>query len=741
MLLILAFSTAFSVLAAVNVDTTLLGSPTGPPPLTAADAQGNLVLAASTTCSILQECQPITLVKVDPTGRVLFRRSLGDSSWRLQPFSLAVDRTGNILLAGTAGDANLPTVRPVQPRPGGGSDLYFLQLSPDGATILFATYFGGNGNESLISLQTDAAGNIGAVFSTTSTDLTFNPPAGAFLFGPSFLAAVRILPATGRVSYLIQLPEGTNPSAFHIAPDGTALMATIQIPNPPGPARPATLEIRPDGTRRVNALGLPGEALPIRIAQAPDGGLWLAGLAAGGALPVTANAWQKPNPSSSYVRSEGPQVLTPPGLMRNTVARYLAVDPADDNTIYSATNVGVARTADNGWTWEIVNDAPFARIALAFSAGAGRLWLITGVTGPGLRYSDDGGVTWTATTFPAVPTIGPLLLAAHPTNKKIAFLAYGNTLYRTSDSGETWLSRQFPNQVITALAADEKNVALSTAPQQPGRAALHFSDDGGESFSETAPLNIPAQVMRFDPNQPGSLYIADGPRLVRTGAGLFPRLEELPPSLPPFVHFGFQNGLPGVILAYSFDGTLYRSEDSGRTFRPASPPQPGQTTGQFPAQMVVAAGGVVHLIFLTPPEPFVANFAPNGDLKYLSYLGIRRLMTLSGLHVQPNGQAVLTGQMDTSVGFPGDLLRGTLPGGFVPSTTSADIFAIALGGDGTFSYAVSLAGVGPDSLLWSGAGPNASLLLFGLTASPDFPGVFTPANTFQQSYFFSRLRP
>lgn len=89
--------------------------------------------------------------------------------------NLAIDSTGNLFFSGPIGFNTLPVTNALQSTVGGGaSDIGLVKVNAAGNAILFATYFGGNGQEgSTINggLAIDAQGNawIGGI--TTSTNL------------------------------------------------------------------------------------------------------------------------------------------------------------------------------------------------------------------------------------------------------------------------------------------------------------------------------------------------------------------------------------------------------------------------------------------------------------------------------------------------------------------------------------------------------------------------------------------
>ncbi len=74
------------------------------------------------------------------------------------------DANGNIWIIGTSQSTDFPvTANAMQPRNAGGYDVTLSELSPDGATLLYSTYFGGSADDNIEGqgrIRLDAAGNI-----------------------------------------------------------------------------------------------------------------------------------------------------------------------------------------------------------------------------------------------------------------------------------------------------------------------------------------------------------------------------------------------------------------------------------------------------------------------------------------------------------------------------------------------------------------------------------------------------
>lgn len=75
--------------------------------------------------------------------------------------SLAVTPSGAATLAVTTREENLPTsIGALQKQPAGGTDLYVVRLNSTGTAPIFATYFGGSGDDGVAGIAVDAEENI-----------------------------------------------------------------------------------------------------------------------------------------------------------------------------------------------------------------------------------------------------------------------------------------------------------------------------------------------------------------------------------------------------------------------------------------------------------------------------------------------------------------------------------------------------------------------------------------------------
>jgi hypothetical protein len=147
---------------------------------------------------------------------------------------VAVNASG-VYLTGFTSSTNLPIVSPLQLNNGGGFDAFVAKLNPGGSSILYSTYLGGSGNENFAP-------------AVTSTNPIVVDSANAYITGYTASANFPLLAP-------LQAASGGGQEAF------IAKIADLT------PAADFGLSIAP-GSRTIN----PGDATTFTITAAPTGG-------------------------------------------------------------------------------------------------------------------------------------------------------------------------------------------------------------------------------------------------------------------------------------------------------------------------------------------------------------------------------------------------------------------------------------------------------------------------------------
>jgi uncharacterized protein (TIGR03437 family) len=182
------------------------------------------------------------VVKLNASGQLTngtyFGGSLDDSA-----FTVAVDPSGNVYIGGSTISSNLPTTTGAMQKTFGGTDPqneflnpgdgFVAEFDPTLATLKYATYVGGNGDDTVTAIAVDASGNIYLTGSTSTQNL--KTTAGAFqtryagystlpfeieqLYGDAYVA--KINPSSPLPIYLTYLGGTQNDAGTGIAVDGS----------------------------------------------------------------------------------------------------------------------------------------------------------------------------------------------------------------------------------------------------------------------------------------------------------------------------------------------------------------------------------------------------------------------------------------------------------------------------------------------------------------------------------------
>jgi hypothetical protein len=115
--------------------------------------------------------------KINPEGDSVLYSTYIGGNGSDEGLAIAGNRQGNSCVAGWTSSTDFPAVGALQPQNRGGRDAFLLRLSSGGDSLLYSTYLGGNGQDRASDLALDNLGDILLTGYTSSSDF---PAVGAF---------------------------------------------------------------------------------------------------------------------------------------------------------------------------------------------------------------------------------------------------------------------------------------------------------------------------------------------------------------------------------------------------------------------------------------------------------------------------------------------------------------------------------------------------------------------------------
>jgi hypothetical protein len=276
----------------------------------ALDADDNVWVAGYTTSPDFPLRSPIVdeargydafAFKLDASGGELLSSTYLGGSSDDYCYGVAVDAAGNVYLAGATFSDDFPTAGPVQAAPGGVSDAFVAKLDGSGGSLVYATYLGGEGDDSGVGgIAVDATGAAYVAGRTSSIRFpTVNPIQTYFGLGDDAFVA-KLDPSGAALAYSTYLGGEYEDVAVAIAVDaaGAAYVAGHTKSATFPPARPGArhgeesdafvLKLAPGGAALAYAFAVRTDTpeVPAAIAVDPGGNAWVVGSCSSPQFPV-----------------------------------------------------------------------------------------------------------------------------------------------------------------------------------------------------------------------------------------------------------------------------------------------------------------------------------------------------------------------------------------------------------------------------------------------------------------------
>jgi hypothetical protein len=135
-------------------------------------------------------------------------------------FDIAVDSAGNVFVTGETWSPDFPVAGGVQGTLKGTADAFVAKLSPDGQTLVYATYLGGGGFDSGRSIVVDEAGNAYVTGYTDSADFPLQSALDANRGGSSDAFIVKLNPQGNALLFSTYFGGSSADNGDAIALDG-----------------------------------------------------------------------------------------------------------------------------------------------------------------------------------------------------------------------------------------------------------------------------------------------------------------------------------------------------------------------------------------------------------------------------------------------------------------------------------------------------------------------------------------
>lgn len=220
---------------------------------------------------------------IDPV--LLYSTLIGGSGNDDAANAIAIDQSGNAYITGQTTSMDFPTQHAVQGTSGAPYDAYVAKIDPSGSTLIYSTYFGGNGDDVGAGIAVDASGQAYVTGHTSSSGSSL--AYSTYLGGIGGERAVAIAVDQAGSAYV----TGNNLNGAF--PQRDAMQANEN----PDSFEAFVTKLAPDGSSLVYStyLGGIGNDQGLGIAVDLLGSVYVSGVSQSPDFPTTVGAFQEKN--------------------------------------------------------------------------------------------------------------------------------------------------------------------------------------------------------------------------------------------------------------------------------------------------------------------------------------------------------------------------------------------------------------------------------------------------------------
>ena len=249
------------------------------------------------------------------------------------------------------------------------------------------------------------------------------------------------------------------------------------------------------------------------------------------------------------------------GLPNTPDYHSLLVDPSNPQKLVLGTHAGLYVSSDGGRRWSFEALPGDDAMNLARTQEGDTVWLAGHQV---FKKSSDGGATWRDVQPSGLPSLDIHGFAVDPRNSRDLYAAVaGLGLFRSQDEGTSFslLSQQVGGAVMALAVLPDGRILAGDMGQ-----GLLESRDGGATWKQI--LRAAIMGLAVNPGDPHRLLASGAGVALSTNDGRTWRsVLDLPEGTGPVA---WSRSDPTLAYVVGFNRTLYRTLDSGNSWRPVA---------------------------------------------------------------------------------------------------------------------------------------------------------------------------